>query len=74
MMSGLQRLDWQDHTESLPALLIIIMVPLSFSIANGIAAGFLSYVILKVAAGKARHISLAAWVMAAIFTARFALV
>ncbi len=74
MMSGLQRLDWQDHTESLPALLIIIMVPLSFSIASGIAAGFLSYVILKVAAGKARHISLAAWVMAAIFTARFALV
>lgn len=74
MMSGLQRLDWQDHTESLPALLIIIMVPLSFSIANGIAAGFLSYVILKVAAGKARHISLAAWVMAVIFTARFALV
>lgn len=73
MMSGLERLDWQDHTESLPALLIIIMVPLSFSIANGIAAGFLSYVVLKIAAGKSGEISIAAWVMAAIFTARFAL-
>jgi len=74
MLSGLQHLNWEDHTESLPALLIIVMVPLSFSIANGIAAGFLSYVILKVAAGKAREVSLAAWVMAAIFTARFALI
>ena len=74
MLSGLQHLDWQDHTESLPALLIIIMVPLSFSIANGIAAGFLSYVILKVATGQARDVSIAAWVMAAIFTARFALI
>lgn len=74
MLSGLQHLDWRDHTESLPALLIIIMVPLSFSIANGIAAGFLSYVILKVATGQARDVSIAAWVMAAIFTARFALI
>jgi AGZA family xanthine/uracil permease-like MFS transporter len=74
MMSGLQRLDWRDHTESLPALLIIVMVPLSFSIANGIAAGFLSYVILKVAAGKPGEVSVAAWFMAAIFTARFVLI
>jgi len=49
-------------------------VPLSFSIANGIAAGFLSYVILKVAAGKSSDVSIAAWVMAAIFTARFVLI
>ena len=74
MMSGLERLDWRDHTESLPALLIIVMVPLSFSIANGIAAGFLSYVILKVAAGKPGEVSIAAWFMAAIFTARFVLI
>ena len=74
MMSGLERLHWQDHTESLPALLIIVMVPLSFSIANGIAAGFLSYVILKVAAGKSSDVSIADWFMAAIFTARFILI
>lgn len=73
MMSGMQHLSWTDPTELLPALLTIIMVPLSFSIANGIAAGFLSYVLLKVIAGKSADVTAAAWVMAAIFTARFAL-
>ena len=73
MMSGMQHLSWTDATELLPALLTIIMVPLSFSIANGIAAGFLSYVLLKVIAGKSADVTAAAWVMAVIFTARFAL-
>ena len=73
MMSGMQHLSWTDPTELLPALLTIIMVPLSFSIANGIAAGFLSYVLLKVIAGKSADVTAAAWVMAVIFTARFAL-
>lgn len=73
MMSGMQHLSWTDPTELLPALLTIIMVPLSFSIANGIAAGFLSYVLLKVIAGKSADVNAAAWVMAVIFTARFAL-
>ena len=71
MMKGMQNLEWSDPTELLPALLIIIMVPLSFSIANGIAAGFLCYVILKTAAGKAADVSSAAWCMAIIFAARF---
>ena len=73
MMSGMQHLSWTDPTELLPALLTIIMVPLSFSIANGIAAGFLSYVLLKVIAGKSADVTAAAWVMAVIFTTRFAL-
>ncbi len=73
MMSGMQHLSWSDPTELLPALLTIIMVPLSFSIANGIAAGFLSYVILKVIAGRPADVTAAAWVMALIFTARFGL-
>ncbi len=73
MMSGMQHLTWTDPTELLPALLTIIMVPLSFSIANGIAAGVLSYVLLKVIAGKSADVTAAAWVMAVIFTARFAL-
>lgn len=73
MMSGMQHLSWSDPTELLPALLTIIMVPLSFSIANGIAAGFLSYVVLKVITGKSADVTAAAWVMALIFTARFGL-
>ena len=73
MMSGMQHLSWTEPTELLPALLTIIMVPLSFSIANGIASGLLSYVLLKVISGKVADVTAAAWVMAVIFVARFAL-
>ena len=58
MLSGMEKLDWSDNTELLPALIMIIMIPLTFSIANGIAIGFVSFVILKFAAGKKSEISL----------------
>ena len=52
MLKGMERLDWSDNTELLPALIMIIMIPLTFSIANGIAIGFIAYVVLKVACKK----------------------
>ena len=58
MLSGMEKLDWSDNTELLPALIIIIMIPLSFSIANGIAIGFISYVVLKYASGRKSDICL----------------
>ena len=58
MLGGMEKLDWSDNTELLPALIMIIMIPLTFSIANGIAIGFISYVILKYAGGKKSDISL----------------
>ncbi|NCX34977.1 MAG: NCS2 family permease, partial [Proteobacteria bacterium] len=61
MLGGMERLDWSDNTELLPALIMIIMIPLTFSIANGIAIGFISYVVLKLSAGKSADISLGAW-------------
>ena len=51
MLSGMEALDWSDMTEILPALVTIIMIPLSFSIANGIALGFITYVAVKFFAG-----------------------
>ena len=72
MMSGMRELDWDDSTELIPALLVIIMIPLSFSIANGIAVGFISYVAIKVIAGRAGEVSAGAWFLAAIFVAKFA--
>ena len=72
MMSGMRELDWDDMTELIPALLTIIMIPLSFSIANGIAVGFISYVAIKVIASRAQEISLGAWFLAIIFIAKFA--
>ena len=61
MLGGMEKLDWSDNTELLPALIMIIMIPLTFSIANGIALGFISYVFLKLATGKQSDISLSAW-------------
>ena len=72
MMSGMQSLDYGDATELVPALLTIIMIPLSFSIANGIAVGFISYVAIKIIAGRTSDVSFGAWFLAAIFLAKFA--
>ena len=71
MMSGMEKLSWSDSTELLPALIIIVMIPLSFSIANGIALGFLAYVVLKIASGEIRNISSGAWLLTAVFVSKF---
>ena len=73
MFGGMEKLDWSDNTELLPALIMIIMIPLTFSIANGIAIGFISYVVLKLSAGKATDISLGAWFLFLIFVMKFLL-
>ena len=67
----MEKLDWSDNTELLPALIMIIMIPLTFSIANGIALGFVSYVVLKFASGKKSDISLSAWFLFIIFLTKF---
>jgi len=72
MLGGMEKLNWGDATELLPALIIIVMIPLTFSIANGIALGFLSFIILKIASGNTRNISSGAWFLGAIFISKFA--
>ena len=73
MLGGMERLDWSDNSELLPALIMIIMIPLTFSIANGIAIGFIAYVVLKLAAQKASEISMGAWFLFVIFLIKFIL-
>ena len=73
MLGGMERLDWSDNTELLPALIMIIMIPLTFSIANGIAIGFIAYVVLKIAARKTLEISMGAWFLFLIFVLKFIL-
>ena len=58
MLSGMESLNWDDQSELLPALIMVVMIPLTFSIANGIALGFLAYVSIKVFVGEIRKISL----------------
>ena len=71
MLGGMETLEWSDSTEVLPALVTIILIPLTFSIANGIAMGFITYVAVKLCTGKRNEITLGAWFLAAIFLAKF---
>ncbi|GGO88342.1 transporter [Marinobacterium nitratireducens] len=71
MMGGLHSIDWRDHTDMIPAIVTVVMMPLTFSIANGIAMGFITYAVMKVFTGQANRISLAMYVLCAIFVAKF---
>jgi AGZA family xanthine/uracil permease-like MFS transporter len=71
MLGGMERLEWSDNTELLPALIMIIMIPLTFSIANGIAIGFISYVVIKISSRRTSDVSLGAWFLLIIFLLKF---
>ena len=71
MLSGLQNLDWHDHSELIPALITVIMIPMSFSIADGIAIGFISFAVIKTFTGKFRQVSFVAWALTVLFALKF---
>ena len=71
MMGGMARINWDEATDSIPAIVTLIMMPLTFSVADGIALGFITYVALKAGTGKHRDISVSLWVLCAIFIAKF---
>jgi AGZA family xanthine/uracil permease-like MFS transporter len=72
MARSLADLDWNDITESAPAVVAAIAMPLSFSIAEGIGLGFISYVLIKIVSGRARDCSIAAYMIALIFGLKYA--
>ena len=67
----MEKLNWSNMIDLLPALIIIVMIPLTFSIADGIALGFLSYVVLKIGSGEIYKISSGAWFLTLIFISKF---
>ena len=71
MLGGMEKLDWSDTTELVPSLIMIVMIPLTFSIANGIALGFISYVVIKAFVGEIKSVSSGAWFLFAVFVAKF---
>ena len=71
MLGGMENLNWSKATDLLPALIIIVMIPLTFSIADGIALGFLSYIALKIGSGEFNKISSGAWFLTLIFLSKF---
>jgi len=73
MMMQIREIDFTDFTVALPAFLTIVVMPFTYSIANGIGAGFVSYVLLKALTGRAKSIHPLMWIVAAAFVVYFAL-
>jgi AGZA family xanthine/uracil permease-like MFS transporter len=67
MMQGVTEISWRDPAVGIPALLTIVMMPFTYSITNGVGAGFLSYVAIKVLQGKFRDVHPLLYVIAVVF-------
>ncbi len=73
MVRGLTEVDWEDATEYAPAVVTAVAMPLTFSIAHGIAFGFIAYTAIKLLSGRTADVSPTVWVLAGLFVAKFAL-
>jgi AGZA family xanthine/uracil permease-like MFS transporter len=74
MMRNVTKIDWENYAESLPAFLIIAGIPLSFSIADGLALGFIAYPAVKLLAGQGRDVKWLMYVMAVVLVVYFVVV
>ena len=73
MIRAVRDIDWDDFTESFPAFLTIVLMPLTFNITDGIAFGFIAYALLKLATGRAREAHWLVYLFAALFVLRYAI-
>jgi adenine/guanine/hypoxanthine permease len=71
MMSVVREIDWLDPELSIPAFLTMLAIPLTFSIANGLAFGFIAFTLLKILRGKFRQVNWLVYLLTALFLARF---
>jgi AGZA family xanthine/uracil permease-like MFS transporter len=73
MMTQMRNINWDDGESALPAFLTIVLMPFTYSITAGIGAGFVSYVVLKVARGKSSEVHPLLWATSALFVLYFAI-
>jgi len=73
MMQGVRLIEWNDPTESIPAFLTIIIMPLAVSITDGIAFGFISFALLKLVAGRGRETHWLIYLFAVLLAVRYVL-
>jgi AGZA family xanthine/uracil permease-like MFS transporter len=71
MLRNVRHLDWDDYTELLPSFLVLLGIPLSYSIADGLALGFIAYPLLKLLGGRGREVRWVSWLIAALLLAYF---
>ncbi len=73
LLSQIRNIDFDDYAIAIPAFLTIVVMPFTYSITNGIGAGFVSYAVLKIAQGKGRTVSPLLYVIAVLFVVYFAI-
>ena len=71
MMPSIKTIHWEDYCKAIPAFITIIMMPLAYSISDGILLGVISYVLCHAVAGKFKEISLTMWILAALFVCKY---
>ena len=71
MMPSIKRIHWEDYCKSIPAFITIIMMPVAYSISDGILVGVISYVVTHAIAGRFKEISVPMWVLAVLFVLRY---
>ena len=71
MASHAAEIQWDDAAVGIPAFLTMLLIPLTFSIANGLAFGFTAYVLIRLLCGRARELSWMTYLLAALFLTRF---
>ena len=71
MMPSIKRIHWDDYCKSIPAFLTIIMMPVAYSISDGILIGVIAYVITHAISGRVKEISVPMWVLAVLFILRY---
>ncbi len=72
MLQNLKLVEWDEMSDAIPVSVVLLMTPLTFSIAHGIALGFIAYTAVKVICNKANEISISVWVLTLLFVAKFA--
>jgi AGZA family xanthine/uracil permease-like MFS transporter len=71
MLSGVSKINFSDYSESIPSILCITIMAFACSIADGIALGLISYVGIKLLTGKAKSVSVATYILTALFILKF---
>jgi AGZA family xanthine/uracil permease-like MFS transporter len=71
MMTAVRTIDWTDYEIAIPAFLTIVLMPFTYSISNGLGAGLIAYVVVKLARGRARQVPPLLYVVAALFVVYF---
>jgi len=71
MLRNVEHIDWQDYSELVPSFLLMVGIPFSYSIGDGLALGFISYPLVKLLSGRARGVNWVSYLLAALLLAYF---